>query len=72
MLSLINKRIFFALCVALFTGCSFTSNEPKIPQNDYNQTASTNSDFSKQASGELLDEDDGRADKNLVHFLKNT
>ncbi|WP_180995854.1 hypothetical protein, partial [Campylobacter concisus] len=69
MLSLINKRIFFALCVALFTGCSFTSNEPKIPQNDYNQTASTNGDFSRQTSSDLLAEVDGRAEKKFVSFL---
>ena len=70
MLSLINKRIFFALCIALFTGCSFTSNEPKIPQNDYNQTTSINEDFSRQTSSELLDEDDGRADKEFGSFFK--
>jgi len=70
MLSLINKRVFFALCIALFTGCSFTSNEPKIPQNDYNQTASSNGDFSRQTSSELLDEDDGRADKEFGSFFK--
>jgi hypothetical protein len=70
MLSLINKKIFFTLCVALFTGCSFTSNEPKIPKNDFNQTTSTYQDFSDQTINGLLQDDEDREDKEFGSFFK--
>ena len=66
----INKKIFFIFSIIFFTGCSFTSNQPTTPQNETNQTVTSNVDFSEQMIGEIIDEDNDREDKKYGYFFK--
>ena len=67
MSNLINKRVLFALTLMFLTGCSFTSHQPQIPQNDSNQTVvDTNASTKPSATND----DDSRPHKLFGSFFK--
>ena len=70
MSNLLNKRVLFALTLMFLTGCSFTSHQPQIPQNDTNQTTASSVDFGEQIIDGNLDKEDDREDKNFGSFFK--